>query len=87
MIVVFGFCFGGRDTSQAAHKALLVVPADVVGGDVLDMKYTFPRKEVRIGRGTVQDFECPWPSKCVICVHGSQIRTSADNRSRLPSGA
>jgi len=25
LIVVFGFCFGGRDASQAVHEALLIV--------------------------------------------------------------
>ena len=36
-IVVFGFRFGGRDASEAVHEALLVEPADVVGGDQLDI--------------------------------------------------
>jgi len=37
LIVVFGFCFGGWDASEAVQEALLVVPADVVGGDELDV--------------------------------------------------
>ena len=37
LIVVFGFRFGGWDTSEAVHEALLVVPGDVVCGDELDV--------------------------------------------------
>ena len=37
MIVVFGFCFGGWDASEAVHEALLVVPGYVVGGEVFDV--------------------------------------------------
>jgi len=32
-----GLGFGGWDTAQAVHEALLVVPGDVVGGDVFDV--------------------------------------------------
>lgn len=34
-IVVSGFRFSGRHESEAMHKALLVVPADLVGGEEL----------------------------------------------------
>jgi hypothetical protein len=37
LIVVFGFCLGGWDASEPVHEALLVVPADVVGGDEFDV--------------------------------------------------
>jgi hypothetical protein len=32
-----GFGFGGWYSAEAVHQALLVVPGDVVGGDVLDI--------------------------------------------------
>jgi len=32
-----GLGFGGWDTAQAVHEALLVVPGDVVGGDEFDV--------------------------------------------------
>lgn len=32
-----GFGFGGWDTTEAVHEALLVVPGDVVGGDEFDV--------------------------------------------------
>lgn len=35
--IVAGFGFGGRYAAQPAHEALLVVPGDVVGGDVLNV--------------------------------------------------
>ena len=37
MGIVAGFGFGGWDASEAVHEAFLVVPGDVVGGDVLDV--------------------------------------------------
>ena len=35
--IVVGLGFGGWDTAQAVHEALLVVPGDVVGGDEFDV--------------------------------------------------
>jgi hypothetical protein len=35
--IVLGFSFGGRDASETVHEALLIVPGDVIGGDVLDV--------------------------------------------------
>jgi hypothetical protein len=35
LIVVFDFCFGGWDASEAMHEAVLVVPRDIIGGDEL----------------------------------------------------
>ena len=37
LIVVAGFRFGGWDSPEAVHETLLVVPADVVGGDQFDV--------------------------------------------------
>ena len=37
MGIVVGLGFGGWDTAQAVHEALLVVPGDVVGGDEFDV--------------------------------------------------
>src|SRR5512132_2420258 len=35
--MVLGLSFGGWDSSEAVHEALLVVPGYVVGGDVFDI--------------------------------------------------
>ena len=37
MGIVLGLSFGGWDSSEAVHEALLVVPGYVVGGEVFDV--------------------------------------------------
>ena len=37
VLIVLSFGFGGWNTAQAVHTALLVVPGDVVGGDEFDV--------------------------------------------------
>jgi len=49
--IVLGFGFGGWDSSEAVHEALLVVPGDVVGGDVFDIAEGGERASAERGIG------------------------------------
>ena len=49
--VVLGLGFSGWDTAEAVHEALLVVPGDVVGGDVFDVGQGVQRAATKRGIG------------------------------------
>ena len=53
--IVLGLGFGGWDSTEAVHEALLVVPGDVVGGEVFDVALTVADQSASLDVGFFGD--------------------------------
>ncbi|GAB4646061.1 hypothetical protein BKG82_00960 [Mycobacteroides chelonae] len=71
--IVLGFGFGAWDSSEAVHEPLLVVPGDIVGGDVFDVGQGVQRAAAKRG------IRAPSSPHCTLTPVHLKVRPPADN--------